>query len=376
MRLLSLCTFYHRALLFRQQMDAIQKRGHYVRAFNSAQKGEGIAEKFVPIMDSEVVHCECWNEMDRLFFFPRQWKIEKKLVESYNLEDFDLLHAHLMLSSGYTALRMKKRYGLKYVVSVRTTDLTGFIRFPYFKKMAVEILREASGIMFLSNSMKEQLASYFHSDKVSAWIENKSMIVPNCLEPYWAENTQKAKQRNFSDGEVRIIAVAKIRPVKNLSVAAQAVDELCKRGYHAVLTIVGENQNEEEYRKLMEYTHVKLLPFMKSTELCQEYNKNDIFLLPSINETFGRVYVEAMSQGLPVLYTQNQGFDRTFPEGTVGYSVPSNAPSVIADRIEDIMHNYNQISERCIEKSKLFHESNVIDALENFYLAAVNRKEK
>ena len=69
MKILYLCTFYHRALLFRQQMDALIARGHDVRAFSSAEYGEGIAEKFKPIMDDRVKHFECWNRLDRIFFF-------------------------------------------------------------------------------------------------------------------------------------------------------------------------------------------------------------------------------------------------------------------------------------------------------------------
>ena len=119
MKILFLCTFYHTALLFRQQMDMLEKEGFDVLAFNSTYYGDEIKEKFIPIMDDKVVHVECWNKIDRLLFFPRQWKIEKKLKKSYNLHDFDLLHSHLMLSSGYTAYRLKHQYGLPYVVSVR-----------------------------------------------------------------------------------------------------------------------------------------------------------------------------------------------------------------------------------------------------------------
>jgi len=51
--------------------------------------------------------------------------------------------------------------------------------------------------------------------------------------------------------------------------------------------------------------------------------------MPSITETFGLVYAEALSQGLPVLYTRGQGFDRQFEEGEVGYAV---------DCFDDRMH--------------------------------------
>ena len=44
------------------------------------------------------------------------------------------------------------------------------------------------------------------------------------------------------------------------------------------------------------------------------YAQNSIFAMPSLAETFGLVYVEAMSQGLSVLYTKGEGIDGLFEE--------------------------------------------------------------
>ena len=105
MKILFFCTFYHRALLFRQQMDSLMQRGHYVRAFSSAKYGEGVADKFKPIMDDKVVHKECWNSIDRTLFFPRQWKIERELQKAYDLKTFDVLHPQLLPRKNLLPLR-------------------------------------------------------------------------------------------------------------------------------------------------------------------------------------------------------------------------------------------------------------------------------
>lgn len=367
MRILYLCTFYHRALLFRQQMDALIARGHQVKVFSSAQYGEGIAEKFRPIMDEQVVHCECWGKWDRILFFPRQWKIEKRLIKAYDLKCFDLLHSHLMLSGGYTALRMKKKYGIPYVVSVRNTDLTGFIRIPFFKRLARKIMKEANGILFLSHTHKNSLISMYSNKNTREMIEKKSAVIGNCVESYWEENTASSERKKPIKGRLNILTVAKIRPLKNITTAAKTVDILNERGYEAVLTVVGENQDNTEYQKISNYRYVNMLPFLKKEELIKIYNDNDIFLLPSIGETFGRVYVEAMTQGLPVLYTKEEGFDGNFPDGEVGYAIPSDDPLEIANRIEDILCNYESISRNCLCNCKLFYEKGIIDQIEAFY---------
>lgn len=372
MRILYFCTFYHRALLFRQQMDALNERGHYVRAFSSAQYGEGIADKFKPIMDDKVKHFECWNKYDRMLFFPRQWKIEKKLKEIYDVKSFDLVHAHLLLSTGYSALRLKKKYGIPYVVSVRVTDLTGFIKLPFFKKMAVNILKEANGVLFLSRSHKEELEKKFLSAAEKKMLDQKAVIIGNCLENFWSEHIAEGRD-TAPDKEIKILSVAKIRPIKNLPVAAKAVEELIKRGYNASLTVIGENQDNDEFEKIKAHSCVTIKPFMTKEELIIEYANNDIFLLPSVNETFGRVYLEAMTQGLPVLYTAGQGFDKTFDEGVVGYSVPSDDPIAIADQIEAVLKNYTEISDNCVNNSRLFSEKQIMDELEKFYIASLDR---
>lgn len=353
-------------------MDSLNARGHTVRAFNTAQYGEGIAPKFQPLMDDLVKHYECWNKWDRIFFFPRQYKIEKKLRQSYNLEDFDLIHAHLMLSSGYTALRMKRKYGTKYVVSVRATDLSGFIKIPVFKSLAKKILTEASGIVFLSHVHKKQLFSLL-GNSFSSSISNKCEVIGNCIEQFWEENVYVPRNLDVRHKEIKVITVAKIKPVKNICTAAEAVMELRKRGYDASLTVIGENQNNEEYRKICAYPCVNITPFMAKEELIKAYRLHDIFLLPSMAETFGRVYVEAMTQGLPVLYTKDQGFDGNYADGVVGYAVNSKDPNMIADCLEKTIINYHELSSNCIERCSDFYESRIVDMLEGFYEESMTR---
>ena len=96
------------------------------------------------------------------------------------------------------------------------------------------------------------------------------------------------------------------------------------------------------------------------------YRKSDIFIMPSYNETFGLVYLEAMSQGLPIIYTKREGIDGYFKEETVGYSVNPKDINDIAGKIEMIIHNYNRISKNCYNLvdnfswdkiSKIYHDT-------------------
>ena len=46
--------------------------------------------------------------------------------------------------------------------------------------------------------------------------------------------------------------------------------------------------------------------------------EHQIFAMPSFNETFGLVYIEALSQNLPILYTKSEGIYKYFEEGHFG----------------------------------------------------------
>lgn len=50
---------------------------------------------------------------------------------------------------------------------------------------------------------------------------------------------------------------------------------------------------------------------MDKTKIIDVYRDSDIFVMPSKFETFGLVYVEALTQGLHLIYTKGQGLMAT-----------------------------------------------------------------
>ena len=77
--------------------------------------------------------------------------------------------------------------------------------------------------------------------------------------------------------------------------------------------------------------------------------------MPSFTESFGLVYVEAMSQGLPVVYSEGQGFDNQFSEGQVGYHVSAYSAESVAAGIEKVIINFAEIKSRAVCSSRIFN---------------------
>ena len=89
---------------------------------------------------------------------------------------------------------------------------------------------------------------------------------------------------------------------------------------------------------------IEIINSKPKEELREYFENSDIFVMPSIPETFGLVYVEALSQGLPIIYANGQGFDGYYNDKNIGYGVDPSDFHDIADKIEVIINNYSEIS--------------------------------
>jgi glycosyltransferase involved in cell wall biosynthesis len=80
--------------------------------------------------------------------------------------------------------------------------------------------------------------------------------------------------------------------------------------------------------------NVHLRRAVPDTELTQLFNEHDLFVMPSVVEGFGLVYLEALNCGLPIICTENTGGPDILDAGGGGVVVPAGDPSTLAWEIE------------------------------------------
>lgn len=327
-------------------------------------------------VNENVIVAECFKKWDRIWFDYKQKKIRKALEHVVNVKEFDILHAYTLFTDGNIALQMKKEYGIPYVVAVRNTDVNSFFRYRVnLRKRGVEILREAEAVFFLSSTYKQQVLEKYVPQNVREEIERKSKIIPNGIDDYWIKNVPEAKTGDSQRKEVNIIYAGRIDKNKNITSTQKALGILRKDGYDVRFTVVGKVADKQLFRRIERDRYTKYISAQPKEKLIGLYRKNDIFVMPSFQESFGLVYAEAMSQGLPVVYTRGQGFDGQFPEGTVGHSVAADAPREIADAIADILENMNRYSENAIAGSRKFQWDEITDGYLRIYEEIYRRQE-
>lgn len=102
-----------------------------------------------------------------------------------------------------------------------------------------------------------------------------------------------------------ILSVCRFYPRKRLDVLLRAIALLQDRIPRLELRIVGDGPEYQRLRQLASELHtehvVRWLGNLTLANLAAEYNGSDVFCLPSVQEGFGIVFLEAMAAGKPIV---------------------------------------------------------------------------
>ena len=322
--------------------------------------------------NTRLIVCPCFSGIDRILYFSKQKKIIKEITASQDLEQIHIIHAHTLFSSGYAAMKLKEKYGKPYIAAVRNVDVNVFFkRMIHLRRLGIEIMREASQVIFLSPAYKEHVLETYIPECNRRMIEEKCSIIPNGISPKFFMEDCHGKR--IGDKKIRLIYAGEINRNKNLGETIKAAKILKERRIDVSITAVGD-VTEARCKEWIRDPLVEHIPYCSQEELLHRYGDADIFVMPSHTETFGLVYAEAMSQGLPVIYTRGQGFDGQFAEGEVGYSVSDNDAEEIAEKILKIKENYGNMSERCVKNARLFDWGKIAGEYQAIYRRLVEEE--
>src|SRR3989304_1922528 len=93
------------------------------------------------------------------------------------------------------------------------------------------------------------------------------------------------------------------------------------------------------YIRLHNIEEKAIVQMFKLNEMPEVYGGSDVFALPSENETFGQVFIEAMACGLPVIGTNVGGIPEIINDSYNGYLIPPNDSSILAQMIEELIND-------------------------------------
>jgi glycosyltransferase involved in cell wall biosynthesis len=68
-------------------------------------------------------------------------------------------------------------------------------------------------------------------------------------------------------------------------------------------------------------------------------NSNDVLLHPTLKEAFGRIFIEAMGKGVPVVAVASGGAKELIRHGRTGFLVEANEQGKAADYIMELLYD-------------------------------------
>lgn len=363
MKILHICSNYTDTMLYQKLNDELKKKN----INQTFIVPNSYSAKCNFELNSNVKILKCYPKWLRIAYHIKQFVIRKAINKIIDVSEYDVIHAHLLFTNGYLAYQIKKTYGIPYIVAVRNTDINDFFKYmKHLRSLGIKILQEADKIIFLSKAYYDQMIEKYIPKDFENQFRAKSVVIPNGIDNFWLDN-KYYKKTEPKNQRINLIYAGRIDKNKNIDTTLNVIKHLEKSGIKTHLDIIGKVEDKTVYTKIINDEKTTYYMPMNKEKLINMYRKNDIFIMPSFHETFGLVYAEAMSQGLPVIYSKNQGFDGQFEDGKVGYAVNPYDADNIATKIKNIIKNYKDISKNASEKSSKYNWSDIADCYINIY---------
>lgn len=236
------------------------------------------------------------NVLNLNFWTPFLGNIKRKLPAFQASCPPDLL----IIAHMPSGILFADKLGLPFVAGIHHSDLevlTNPLYKFHFKKRMKTALNNAKAIACRSYVIKEKLLKLYPEFK------NKTFVAPSGIDEniIIPPHPPAAPSPANGEKELRVLTCANFIKRKNIDKVIKA----CKELESFELTVIGDGKFRGRFEKLDK--NVKFTGWLKPDEVYKKMRESDIFILPSVGETFGMVYLEAMAQGCITICTKDDG---------------------------------------------------------------------
>ena len=262
----------------------------------------------------------------------KHFRAVEKAIKKNNIK-FDLVHSHFIWSSGYVGAKLKEKYGVPFIVTAHGYDVYDLpFRDAEWKEKIEYVLNAADYIITVSNSNLECI------EKLN--VETPVKVLPNGFRNdlfYPRDSNECKKTLNLPFDKNMILTVGNLVEIKGHKYLIEAMQKVVKHRKDVLCIIVGsgglKGKLERQIRKAGLENHIKLVGGRPHDEIPIWMNACDLFVLPSLRESFGVVQIEAMVCRKPVVATHNGGSEEIIIFEDYGLLCEPANPDELAEKI-------------------------------------------
>ena len=163
------------------------------------------------------------------------------------------------------------------------------------------------------------------------------------------QSVRERNKRILSGGRLRVLTVGNFSLQKGILDQIAVAKKMHQKieFYHRGALSSDSSPHLKEARK-----YITLLPPVQQHQLSADYVEADIFLLPTLQDGFAAVLVQAAACGLPILTTTNCGANDFLSEERGAWIVPIRRPDLIVERLKWCDENREALAKSAIASSK------------------------
>lgn len=248
--------------------------------------------------------------LNNFFCFAAVDAFIKKILFKHSI---DMIHAHTIIFDGYIAVKIKEKYHIPVVITSHGSEVDCGKEDYY-----INICKKADCIVAVSTKLKKILMDLCPSLRISVIMNGfHQLSVPiDSKKPY------------------TVIQVGSLLENKKTDLTILAFAKILEKYPQARLEIIGEGIEEERLKKLCKDLNIEnfvsFCGYLKNNEVLKHMAASTVFIMPSVDEGFGIVYIEAMSQKCVTIGTSGEGIGDIIEDGVNGFLIqPDNLDDIV-----------------------------------------------
>jgi N-acetyl-alpha-D-glucosaminyl L-malate synthase BshA len=304
--------------------------------------------------------------------------LTNRLVQVARAHRLDIMHAHYAsphAAAAYLARQILQGGPVGTPAAPRTittlhgTDVTILGSDPSYRETVAFCIDQSDAVTAVSASLRADT-------KRAMPVTREIAVIPNFVNvDVYRRRPDPAVRRRLCPADERlVIHVSNLRPVKQVDAVVRVFAEV-RRQVPARLLIVGEGPElshaEQVMHDLRLTEHVELIG--EAQDIVALLSVSDLFLLPSLQESFGLSALEAMACGVPVVASNVGGLPEVVADGVAGFLHPPGDVSGMAQSAISILSDAALHERMAADGERLARERFTADRIVPQYEALYER---
>ncbi|MGB4435076.1 MAG: glycosyltransferase family 4 protein [Defluviitoga tunisiensis] len=251
-----------------------------------------------------------------------------------NSKEFDIIHAHGMynLPAGLVAKLVSEKLKVPYVITCHGSDIN--LAMPNNKELYNNVLEQAGKVIFVSNALLNKAKSLGYSGK-------NAVVIPNGMEPETFKPLDKEKIKRELGLSKKVVGfVGNLVFIKRADKFPEIFENISSNK-DVEFIVVGDGELRENIEKECQKRNlnVKFVGRVSQDKVPYYMNAMDVMILPSRNEGFGAVVIEAQACGVPVVGSSNGGIPEAIGDGGITVEEGEDFEKRFAEAVVELLKN-------------------------------------